>query len=208
VIQHTPNGSLSDSESDAAIRMFNELWWPYRTLSQALLQTQRNATGYLEANRRLLGTLRHIIRKEQDLAAEISESLLKAMSPSGNPNCARMIFDPNRVNEIFNRATSGMRELSQVWIEAQTHSLNTMRLCGQNGDEVEIPVQIDAQAEQSGPQRHVTEAAPEPIIAAVQEKTSEPDATTLAAESLSSRKQRAGSRRSSTHSALSTPSPT
>jgi hypothetical protein len=210
MIWHTPNDSSSSSEGDAAFGMFNEVFWPYRALSKALLQTQRNAIGYFEANRQLCAELRLIIRREHDLVSEISKSLLKAMANSGNPNYGTRVLDPNEVNEIFDRAVTGMRELSQAWMDAQTHSLDTMRHYAHNGGEVEVPVQIDVQAPQSEPQRHVAQAAPEPVDlkAAVQENTRDPEAAISGAESPIPRKPRASSRRSSSHSAISTPAQT
>src|SRR5262245_47215615 len=126
---HTPKASPNSTE---AANMFDILarndgfWWPYRTLSKVLLQTQRNAIGYLEANHRLLDAAQRIIRAQQDLASEISEAVLNAMVKSGNPQSERAL-DPSEVNQIFDRAVTGLRELNQAWIDAQTHSLDSMR---------------------------------------------------------------------------------
>jgi hypothetical protein len=88
----------------------NELmWWPYRSVSRALLQTQRNAAAYLEANQQLVEGMQAIVRQEQTLVSELSETAFNT-------------------NDIFLRAMRGIRELGEAWIDAQLRSLNIMRL--------------------------------------------------------------------------------
>ena len=97
------------------------MWWPFRSVSKALLQTQSNALAYLEANRRLIDEMRNILRKEQVLVIELSEAVLKKSASPG------AIAGPGDVNEMFGRAVMGIRELGEAWIDAQVRSLDTMR---------------------------------------------------------------------------------
>jgi hypothetical protein len=103
------------------------MWWPFRSVSKALLQTQSNALAYLEANRRLLDEMRNIVRKEQNLVIELSETALKSVSKPGSPS-GITAGEPADVNEMFGRAMVGIRELGEAWIDAQVRSLDMMRL--------------------------------------------------------------------------------
>ena len=102
-------------------------WWPYRSLSKALLQTQRNSLAYLEANRRLIDAMRSIIRREQDLVYEVSETALIAACKIGSRMDDRAPAERSEANEAFDRAMTGIRELGEAWIDAQVRSLDTMR---------------------------------------------------------------------------------
>jgi hypothetical protein len=102
--------ALESDETDR-LRFFvrNEaFWWPFRAVSEALLQTQHSSAAYLEANRRLVDEARNIIRKEHDLLLELSET------------------GRSEANKAFNRALTGIRELGEAWIDAQIRSLATM----------------------------------------------------------------------------------
>jgi len=112
-------------EAEASFDFFpggEAMWWPFRSVSKALLQTQSNALAYLEANRRLIDEMRNILRKEQELVIELSETALKKPASSG------AVTVPGNVNEMFGRAVMGIRELGEAWIDAQVRSLDTMRL--------------------------------------------------------------------------------
>ena len=102
-------------------------WWPYRSLSKALLQTQRNSLAYLEANRRLIDAMRSIIRREQDLVCEVSETVLATACKVGCSRDDATSAERSEVNEAFGRAMTGIRELGEAWIDAQVRSLDTMR---------------------------------------------------------------------------------
>jgi hypothetical protein len=122
-------------------------WWPFRTVSKALLRTQRNTAAYLEANRRLIDEMRNMVRKEQDLAVEISESIFKALSKSSKAASGGAALDPKEVNEMFDRAMTGMRELSEAWVDVQVRSLDAMRSYTDAGQKnAAKPVHIDAEA--------------------------------------------------------------
>jgi hypothetical protein len=93
VTTQTSDAVTQDRESIGANGTFdlftkNEVMWsPYWTLAKALLQTQRNTFAYIEANRRLVDTMRTFVRQEQNLALEISDMVLETMSaPDLPPN--------------------------------------------------------------------------------------------------------------------------
>jgi hypothetical protein len=98
-------------------------WWPHRSLARALLCTQGNASAYVEANRKLLDEMRSIVRKEQDLALEISQKALEAISATESS----AVPDAPEVNAVFERAINGLRSLGEDWMNAQLRSLDAMR---------------------------------------------------------------------------------
>jgi hypothetical protein len=77
----------------------NGLWWPFHAVSKALLWTQRNASDYLDANRRLIDASRCIVQREQDLVWRIAQSSFEAVSKS-NAACRKQ-FDLARCNAPF-----------------------------------------------------------------------------------------------------------
>ena len=125
-----PMPSNTDNVADSAFNLFarnDGFWWPYRSLARALFGTQNNALGYLTANKRLLDEMRNIIRREQDLALEISEMTVRAMAHEKS-----IIHDlaHEPILGVFERATSGVRELGYTWIDAQVRALDAMRSMG------------------------------------------------------------------------------
>jgi hypothetical protein len=106
---------------------FELMFWPYRTFSRALLRSHDGFSTYLEANRKLADEMREIIRREQDLILEISEKVLQRMSatPASGENPA--IIPSAEIDEIYDSALTGMRELGKAFAEAQVRSLETLR---------------------------------------------------------------------------------
>lgn len=98
-------------------------WWPYRSFAKALMETQKDASAYLEANRTLMDEIRDIVRKEQDLSLEISSQMLEGVTKNGKGG----IPDPSEVNAMFDRAIASLRELGEAWMDAQVRSLDAMR---------------------------------------------------------------------------------
>lgn len=124
----TPDGEFNGTDSMFDLFAQNEgFWWPFRAVSKALLLTQRNSTAYIEANRRLIDEMRNIIRKEQDLVLELSETALSTAFRAGTRNDERTSNERDEVTEVFDRAATGIRELSEAWIDAQVRSLDLMR---------------------------------------------------------------------------------
>src|SRR6185295_3727551 len=102
---HTNKISKAHEGTAAINPMFNlfakndGFWWPYRSFAKALLGTQKNTLAYLEANRKLIDDMRDIIRKEQELALEISQKTIKGLSEIGfSPKAG---IATSEVNEIF-----------------------------------------------------------------------------------------------------------
>ena len=128
---------------------YDAFWWPFRTFSKALLQTQRNSTAYLEANRRLIDEMRTIIRKQQDLAIDISDSVLHAVTKANKTAGGSNVLNPAEVNQVFDLAVSRMRELGEAWIDVQVRSLDAMRSYADTGQiqkKTATRVQIEAEA--------------------------------------------------------------
>jgi hypothetical protein len=121
-----PREPIGSSEMFNFFTSPEAMWWPFRTVSKALLQTQSNAIAYLEAQRRLIDEMQNIVRKEQNLVLELSETALATISKSGAPHAAGS--ESAEVNEMFDRAMCGIRELGEAWIDAQVRSLDIMRL--------------------------------------------------------------------------------
>ncbi len=56
------------------------LWWPYRSLTKALLHTYHDSATFRDINQALANELREIVRREQDFVLELSESILSKRS--------------------------------------------------------------------------------------------------------------------------------
>jgi hypothetical protein len=132
------NANTAGSESngvDFNIFARNEcFWWPFRAVSSALLQTQQNSEAYLEANRHLIDAMRNIIRKEHNLAFELSERVLGTVCKIGMRTNGNAPLESGEMSEVFDRAMSGVRELGEAWIDAQVRSLDVMRAHNQVRD--------------------------------------------------------------------------
>jgi hypothetical protein len=72
--------------------------------------------------------MRNIIRMEQDLALEISEMTLEGLTEGKWPT--RDLSDSSAVHAIFERATSGVRELGKAWVDVQVRALDAIRFSG------------------------------------------------------------------------------
>ena len=114
---HIQSAETPNPQSTSASGLFdlfnrNEIaWWPYRTISHALLITQRNAFAYMEANRKLADATHTIGRMEQNVAFELSQSLF--------PTLARLdqwgsSGESQEVDQAFNHAMTGIRELGEA----------------------------------------------------------------------------------------------
>jgi len=71
--------------------------------------------------------MRDIVRREQDLALEISEKTLQGVGAGVASNGGAIITGASDVNAMFERAAAGLRELGEVWMNAQMRSLDAMR---------------------------------------------------------------------------------
>jgi hypothetical protein len=125
------NGHNGAEANDPLFNLFAKndgFWWPYRSLAKALMETQKDASAYLEANRKMINEIRDIVRKEQDLSLQISSQLLEGVMENG-----RARPDPSEVNAMFDRAIASLRELGEAWMEAQVRSLDAMRRHASSG---------------------------------------------------------------------------
>ncbi len=122
-----------EGKADEAFMPFNILsqsellWWPYRSLSKAILQTHRDTRVYLEINRRLLDDLRRIVRREQELVLDMSEKLLEKMNPKDGSAKGALALEPGAMEEICESAIAGIRELGQALSNAQVQSIEAFR---------------------------------------------------------------------------------
>ncbi len=82
---------------------------PYTELSKVLIRAHRNAWALTEVNRTLLDSLRGVVRRQQDLAMQITEQAA-ARARKGEP------INPA---EMFDRAADAVREIGQACIDAQ-----------------------------------------------------------------------------------------
>jgi hypothetical protein len=130
---HSHKNEKQHNGPDANNSLFNlfakheGFWWPYRSFAKALLGTQKNASAYLEANRKLMDEMRDIVRKEQDVALEISEKTLERAAETSRPPNGGTMSGDSEVYAMFERATTGLREIGQAWVDAQVRSLDAMR---------------------------------------------------------------------------------
>jgi hypothetical protein len=126
LITHDRESRGANSSFDL-FTMNDAMWSPYWTVAKALLRTQRNSLAYLEANRRLVDAMRTFARREQKLALEVSDKVLKAMSAPGLRPNRDSISQSAAINGAFERGLSGVRELGEFCIDAQMRSLDVIR---------------------------------------------------------------------------------
>lgn len=99
---------------------------PYTELSKVLIRAHRNAWALTEVNRTLLDSLRGVVRRQQDLAMQITEQAA-ARARQGEP------INPA---EMFDRAADAVREIGQACIDAQLHAIRQLEAqAGQPGIE-------------------------------------------------------------------------
>ena len=118
--KQNPDAVPQDRESIGANSTFDLfpknriMWSPFWTVANAPLQTQRNAFVYVEANRRLVDAMRTFVRKEQNLALEISEMLLKTMFAPDVRRTSDSTSQSEDIRGAFDREVAGIRELRVV----------------------------------------------------------------------------------------------
>jgi hypothetical protein len=100
--------------------------WPYRALSKALLRTQSDLTAFVEVNRKLADEMRDIVRREQDLVLDISEKLLTRATSAANGGTSPVIPSAE-LEEIYDSAVAGIRDLGKAVADAQIRSIESLR---------------------------------------------------------------------------------
>lgn len=99
--------------------------WPYRSMAKALLRTHNDLAAYVEANRKLADEMRDIFRREQDLVLEIAEKTLKRASDAVGEGKAMMTT--GHMEELYDSAVAGVRELGRAVADAQVRSIESLR---------------------------------------------------------------------------------
>lgn len=102
------------------------IWWPYRSFSKALLRTHNNLTAFMEVNRKLADEMRDIIRREQDMVMQMSEKVLRRAAMEGNGE-SKALIPSSEIEEIYDSAVAGIRELGKAVADAQIRSIETLR---------------------------------------------------------------------------------
>jgi len=100
---------------------------PYRTFSRAFLHTHHNTAAFVQINRKLVDDLRDIIRRQQDVALELSENLFRQMSERANPLKGGFEQRRESVGQYFESAMGGARECAQAIAEAQVHAFEAFQ---------------------------------------------------------------------------------
>ncbi|HTW35759.1 MAG TPA: hypothetical protein VMD53_14165 [Rhizomicrobium sp.] len=128
-VRRSADNEDKKSETDA-FDLFSRtdlLWWPYRSFSKALLKTHDNLAAFMDVNRKLADEMRDIVRKEQDLVMQMSEKMLRRAA-SAKENGEANIFHPSQgMDEIYDSAVTGIRELGKAVADAQIRSIETLR---------------------------------------------------------------------------------
>ncbi len=116
---------LAPKRSPSQIVNQDELtWWPYQSLSRALLQTHRNTVAFMKINRTLLDDLNEINRRHQDLVFDVSEKLFEASTRKRGDQIATL--QPEDVTEVYQVALSGIREFGQAVADAHVRSIEAL----------------------------------------------------------------------------------
>lgn len=90
---------------------------PYADFSHALIRAHHDAHAMAAANRVLADSLRDVLRRQQDLAFELTEAALNA-SKAGPLSTPAAIFD---------RAAQAVREVGEAIIDAQIDALRRLQ---------------------------------------------------------------------------------
>jgi hypothetical protein len=122
----------NDSPLVQLLSKSEEFWWPYKSFAKAMLAAQKDAFAYIDANRKLLDEIRDILRKEQNLALEITQKSLDRAAKNGWAE-GGAVLDPSEVSAMFEVATSGWQELGEAWMHAHMRSLDTIRSIAAEG---------------------------------------------------------------------------
>ncbi len=101
--------------------------WPYRSIAQALLRTQHDLSAFVEVNRKLADETRDIIRHEQDLALQLSEKILQQASSASGGGELKPMIPSKELEEIYDSAVAGIRELGKAVADAQVRSIESLR---------------------------------------------------------------------------------
>ena len=108
-------------DSKAPFGSADLMWQPYLTMSHALLFSQQNLFGFIAVNRELAEEMQAIFRRSRDLAIKISEKTLERAYPS------RTMMSASELDELYDFAVSGMREVGDAALAAQLRSIETLR---------------------------------------------------------------------------------
>ncbi len=129
---------LSDVSDREKARPFDVLghyelmWWPYRSFSKALLRTHGDIAAFMDVNRKLADEMREIIRKEQDLVLQMSEKMLQRAGTASADGEAKAFGPSGEIEEIYDSAVAGIRELGKAVADAQIRSIETLRTHARN----------------------------------------------------------------------------
>lgn len=127
--QTVKNPTQRSHATTSTFNFFNHndlLWWPYRSLSTALLQTHHNTVAFVQINRKLRDELNDIGRRHQDFVLDLSERLLNTTSQGGDSARKNTAEQPNAMNELYATAVSGMREFGQAVASAHVRSVEAL----------------------------------------------------------------------------------
>lgn len=105
--------------------------WPYKSLSKALIRTQHDFSTFVEVNRKLADEMREIVRREQDLVMQISEKMLQRFS-SPEESEGKPMIPAAEIEEIYDSAVEGIRELGKAVADAQIRSIESLRSHARN----------------------------------------------------------------------------
>jgi len=118
----------------------NELmWWPYRSFSKALLRTHDNLAAFMDVNRKLADEMREIVRKEQDLVMQMSEKILQRAASTKDDGEGHIFHPSLEMEEIYDSAVSGIRQLGKAVADAQIRSIETLREHARSGSHKPAP---------------------------------------------------------------------
>jgi len=111
------------SQSALEVLLESELMWqPYRAMSRVLLQTHLNLAAHMAVNRNLAREMQAILMRAQDMALRMSERAIVRMSmTSGQP------ISTNEIEEMYDFAADGIRELGEATVAAQIRSIEMLR---------------------------------------------------------------------------------
>lgn len=103
------------------------MWWPYRSFAETLLRAHNNFAAFVTVNRKLADEMRQIIRREQDLVMQMSEKMLQRATTIDGHVETKLFAPTAELEEIYDTAVNGIRELGKAVADAQIRSIETLR---------------------------------------------------------------------------------
>jgi hypothetical protein len=115
------------------------LWAPYRTACRFLLEAHHQTTAMMDINRKLTEEYLAIAHREQALMHEAVEKVLHRLADGSGPPTGVGTVTTESLAEFYESAVSGLRELADAMVEAQSRSMEALQKHARAAAEISRP---------------------------------------------------------------------